>query len=178
MQHQSLQEVAVMNSIDRVIPGYGMGSMIYGTGSLWAQISPGPTRSPAVPPESTPHVADGLAGLFVAAALIVLLAAMILVAKVYDLSRKREEQADSLEARISNSLLADPLLSRLPVVPTVRIPLWRGRPVIIAMTGSVPRSQLRHAALEMALREVGRSVRSYRLEDRILVDPAMARRAA
>ena len=163
-----------MNLAHRLMLGFGIASMIFGTDTAWAQTSPGPTMPPAVPPGSTPNVA----GLFVAAALIVLLAAMILVAKVYDLSRKREEQADSLEARISNSLLADPLLARLPVVPTVRIPLWRGRPVIIAMTGSVPRSQLRHAALEMALREVGRSARTYRLEDRILVDPAMARRAA
>jgi hypothetical protein len=153
-------------------------SMMHGTGSVWAQISRGPAMSPAVSPESTPNVVDGLAGLFVAAALIVLLAASILVAKAYDLSRKRERQAVSLEARISNSLRADPSLSRLPVVPTVRIPLWRGSPVIIAMTGSVPRSQLRRAALELALREAGRRARTYRLEDRILVDPAMARRAA
>jgi len=125
-----------------------------------------------------PNVADGLVGLFVAAALIVLLAAMILVAKMYDLSRRREGQAVSLEARISNSLRADPLLSSLPVVPTVKIPLWRGSPVVIAMTGSVPRSQLRHAALELALREAERRARTYLLEDRILVDPAMARRAA
>ncbi len=169
-----------MNSTGRVVPGYGIASasMMYGTGSFSAQISPSPTMSPAVPPESMPNVADGLVGLFVAAALIVLLAAMILVAKMYDHNRRREGQAVSLEARISNSLRADPLLSSLPVVPTVKIPLWRGSPVVIAMTGSVPRSQLRHAALELALREAERRARTYRLEDRILVDPAMARRAA
>jgi len=151
---------------------------LFGMGRIWAQTSSVSTMSPAVPPESRPNGPDGLAGLFVAAALIVLLAAMILVAKAYDLSRKREELAVSLEARISNSLLADPSLSSLPVVPRVSIPLWRGSPVLIEMTGSVPRSQLRHAALELTLREATRSGRTYRLEDRILIDSAMARRAA
>jgi hypothetical protein len=122
--------------------------------------------------------AGGFARFFVAAALIVVLAAMILVARAYDLGRKREAQAVSLETRISRSLRADPSLSSFPVVPTVRIPLWRGSPVIIAMTGWVPRSQLRHAALELALREAARKARTYRVEDGISVDPAMTKRAA
>ena len=46
------------------------------------------------------------------------------------------------------------------------------------MTGSVPGSELRHAALELALREVERKARTYRVEDGILVDPALAKRAA
>ncbi|MGH7485292.1 MAG: hypothetical protein ACREMY_06745, partial [bacterium] len=62
--------------------------------------------------------AGGFARLFVVAALIVVLAAMILVARAYDLSRKREAQAVSLETRISRSLRADPSLSPYPVVPT------------------------------------------------------------
>ena len=120
----------------------------------------------------------GFARLFIAAALIVALAAMILVARAYDLSRKREAQAVSLETRISRVLRADPLLSSFPVVPTVRIPLWRGSPVIITMTGWVPRSEFRHAALELIVREAAREARTYRIEDGIVVDPAMAKRAA
>ena len=122
--------------------------------------------------------AGGFARLFVAAALIVVLAAMILVGRAYDLSRKREAQAASLETRISRSLRADPSLSPFPIVPTVRIPLWRGSPVIIAMTGSVPRSQIRLVAVELALREAGRKARPYRVEDGILVNPTIAQRAA
>ena len=72
--------------------------------------------------------AGGFARLFLVAALIVALAAMILVARAYDLSRKREAQSISFEARISRFLRADPLLSPFPIVPTVRIPLWRGAP--------------------------------------------------
>lgn len=125
-----------------------------------------------------PIAADGLAGLFIAAALVVLLAAMVLVAKVYDLSRERDGQMAALEVRISNSLRADPLLSRFPITPSVKIPLWRGSPKTIAMTGSVPRPPLRQAALELALREAGRDAGDYRLESRILVDTEMARRAA
>lgn len=122
--------------------------------------------------------AGGFARLFLVAALIVALAAMILVARAYDLSRKREAQAISLEARISRFLRADPLLSPFPIVPTVRIPLWRGAPVSVTMTGAVPRSELRHAALELALREARRRARNHRVEDGIVVDPTMAKRAA
>ena len=119
-----------------------------------------------------------VAWFFVAAALGVLLAAIIAVGKVYDLSRKREARAALLEARMSDALRADPSLSRLPLVTTVSIPLWRDSPVLITMTGSVPGSLIRHAALQVALREGMRSARSYRLEDRILIEPARARRAA
>ena len=122
--------------------------------------------------------AGGFARLFVVAALVVALAAMILVARAYDLSRKRERQAAALETRISWALRTEPSLSAFPIFPAVRIPLWRGSPVIVAMTGSVPRSQLRHAAFELALREAARKARAYRVEDGILVDPAMAKRAA
>jgi hypothetical protein len=120
----------------------------------------------------------GFARLFIAAALIVVLAAMILVARAYDLSRKREAQAVSLETRISRALRADPSLSSFPVVPTVRIPLWRGSPAVITMTGWVPRPEFRHAALELVLREAARKGMTYRIEDGIVVDPAMAKRAA
>ena len=140
---------------------------------VWFQISPG-VVSAVAPPTG----AAGFARLFVVAALIVALATMILVAIAYDLSRKREAESVSLETRISRSLRGDPSLSPFPIVPTVRIPLWRGSPIIVAMTGSVPRSQLRHAALELALREAGRKARTYRVEDGILVDPTLARRAA
>jgi len=122
--------------------------------------------------------AGGFARLFIVAALIVALAAMILVARAYDLNRKREAQSISLEARISRLLRADPLLSPFPIAPTVRIPLWRGAPISVAMTGAVPRSELRHAALALALREARRKARDYRVEDEIVVDPTMAKRAA
>src|SRR6266851_2141498 len=119
---QGGQEVFVMNLALRLMLGYGIASMMYGTGTAWAQVSSSPTMSPALPPLSMPNVA----GLFVAAALVVLLAATILVGIAYDLSRKREALAVSLESRISDSLLADPSLGSLPVAPTVSIPLWRG----------------------------------------------------
>jgi hypothetical protein len=122
--------------------------------------------------------AGGFARLFLVAALIVALAVMILVARAYDLSRKREAQSISLEARISRFLRADPLLSPFPILPTVRIPLWRGAPISVTMTGAVPRSELRHAALELALREARRRARNHRVEDGIVVDPTMAKRAA
>jgi hypothetical protein len=171
-----------MNSIHKLVPACSMSFMVLGlsdpASGAWAQVPPGPTLSPSVPADSVPNVADSIAGLLVAAALIVLLGAMILLGKAYDLSRKRERQAVAFEARISDAMLADPLLSQLPVTATVRLPLWRGSPVTVTITGSVPRPQLRQAAVEVAMREVGRSVKAYHLEDRIMVDPAMVKRAA
>jgi hypothetical protein len=152
-------------------------SIIYAGGGVLAQIS-GATIFPSGPSGATQNGAGGFARLFIAAALVVVLAAMILVARAYDLSRKREAQAVSLETRVSRVLRADPSLSSFPVVPTVRIPLWRGAPVIITMTGWVPRSEFRHAALELVLREAARKARTYRIEDGIVVDPVMAKRAA
>ncbi len=171
-----------MNSIHRLVTTCSVSFMMLGLSGLgsgaWAQVPPGPTLSPGVPAESTPNVADGIVGLLVVAALIVLLGAMILLGKAYDLSRKRARQAVAIEARISDAMLADPLLSQLPVAATVRVPLWRASPVTVTITGSVPRPQLRQAAVEATVREVGGSVKVYHLEDRILVDPAMVKRAA
>ncbi len=171
-----------MNSIHRFVPACSVSFMMLGlsdpASGAWAQLPPGPTLSPGVPQESVPNVADGIVGLLIAAALIVFLGAMILLGKAYGLSRKRERQAVAFEGRISDAMLADPLLSQLPVAATVRVPLWRASPVTVTITGSVPRPQLRQAVVEMVVREVGRSVKAYHLEDRIMVDPAMVKRAA
>ena len=171
-----------MNSIHRLVPASSMSFTMLGlsgpASGAWVQVPPGPTLLPGAPAESAPNVADGIGALLLAAALIVLLGAMILLGKAYDLSRKRARQAAAIETRISDAMLADPSLSQLPVAATVRVPLWRASPVTVTITGSVPRPQLRQAAVELAVHEVGGSVKTYHLEDRILVDPAMVKRAA
>lgn len=133
---------------------------------------------PSVNFPSAANAPESFAWIFVAGALVVLLAATILLIKVYDLYRRREAESLAIQGRISNALLRDPSLSRLPIAAAVSIPLWRGSPVTIEMTGPVPHPNLREAAVHLALREAKASGATISLEDRIIVDPVATERAA
>lgn len=98
--------------------------------------------------------------------------------KLFDLKRKREDEAVAAQARVSDALLMDSTLAGLPLTPTAHLPLWKGSPLVIEITGAVPRPELREAAVDVAKREVGRSRSDFRIEDRIAVDPAALGRAA
>jgi hypothetical protein len=74
--------------------------------------------------------------------------------------------------------MVDPLLSPFPITPTVHIPMWSGKPVMVEVSGNLPGAGLRQAAVDLVLREALRSDRTCRLVDRISVDPGMLRRAA
>ncbi len=112
--------------------------------------------------------------IIVIAAMLTLVVLLGVAVKLYDLKRKREEEAVAAQARISDALLMDAALSGLPLTPTAHVPLWRGTPVILEITGSVPRTELREAAMDVARREMARSRPDFRLEDHIAVDPAIA----
>ncbi len=147
---------------------------VTGTGGLaWAQ-----APAPGVPADSRPDVIDAGTGFVLVSAIILLLLLVGVGVKLYDLKRKREQDAAALQARISDALMVDPVLSPFPLTPTVRIPLWGGRPVMIEVSGVVPGAGLRQAAVDLALREALRHGRTCRLVDRIAVDPSMVRRAA
>jgi len=89
-----------------------------------------------------------------------------------------EEVAVPLRAKISDALMVEPSLSGLPVTPTVRMPLWPRDPVMIELSGSVPRPALRQAAIDVVLREVESTGRGCALQDRIAVTSARLGRAA
>ena len=153
-----------------------MGMAITGTGSLaWAQA---PAPAPGGPADARPDVIDASTGFVLVSAAILLLLAVGIGVRLYDLKRKREQDAAALQARMSDALMVDPVLSPFPLTPTVRIPLWSGSPVMIEVSGVVPGAGLRQAAVDLALREALRHGRTCRLVDRIAVDPAMVRRAA
>src|SRR5258705_4423725 len=110
---------------------------------------------------------------------IIVVATMLLVVvllgvavKVYDLKRKREDEAVAAQARISDALLMDANLAGLPLTPTAHLPLWRGTPLVIEIKGAVPRTELRDAAVDVAKREIARSRSDFQIDDRIAVDPA------
>ena len=63
--------------------------------------------------------------------------------KLYDLKRKREEEAVAAQARIADALLMDSTLAALPLTPTAHLPLWKGSPLILEIKGAVPSPELR-----------------------------------
>jgi hypothetical protein len=147
------------------------GALCMSAAAAWAQVSPTPAPVPS------PEMTSGSGAFMVAALVVVLLIAVGVMVKLYDLRRKREDEAVALQARLSDALLAEPSLSSLPLVPTVRIPM-RGSPVTIEIVGTVPRPELRQAAIDLVVREAARSVKSYRVDARISIDSMMQRRAA
>ena len=111
----------------------------------------------------------------IGAGLLVLLGVAV---KLYDLKRKREDEAIAAQARVSDALLMDATLAGLPLTPTAHLPLWRGTPLVVEITGAVPRPELREAAVDVARREIGRSRSDFQIENRIAVDPAALGHAA
>lgn len=111
--------------------------------------------------------------IIVIAAMLILVVLLGLAVKLYDLKRKREEEAVTAQARISDALLMDASLSGLPLTPTAHLPLWRGSPLTLEIRGAVPRTELREAAMDIARREMARTGREFLIEDRISVDPGV-----
>ena len=151
----------------------GAASALLTTAAAWAQVSSTPVPSPTLPPGPT----SGTGAILIAVVVIVLLIAVGVMVKLYDLRRKREDEAVALQARISDALMSEPALAAFPLAPTVRIPM-RGSPATIEIVGSVPRPEHRQAAVDLVVREAARSCKSYRVDSRISVDPVMMRRAA
>jgi hypothetical protein len=108
----------------------------------------------------------------VVATMLLLVVLLGVAVKLYDLKRKREDEAIAAQARISDALLMDAMLAGLPLTPTAHLPLWKGSPLVVEITGRVPRPELREAAVNVARREMGRSRSDFRIEDRIAVQAA------
>ena len=116
--------------------------------------------------------------IIVVAAMLSLVVLLGIGVKLYDLKRKREEEAVAAQARVSDALLMDASLAGLPLTPTAHVPLWKGTPLVVEIKGAVPRAELRSAAIDVASREISRSRSDFQVEDHIKVDPAMLTRAA
>ena len=98
--------------------------------------------------------------------------------KLFDMKRKREDEGVALQSRLSDALLTDPSFAGLPVTPTVHVPFSRSAPTVIKLTGTVPSPWIREAALELIRREAAALMSDTRIEDRLVVDPLIMRRAA
>jgi hypothetical protein len=135
------------------------------------------TQLPPPPPPPPASSAGGISG--GALAVIGLLALLVLVAvavKLYDAKRKRENEGVVLQARLSDSLMLDSRLSGVPVVASVHVPLWRGAPPVVEVSGAVPSPELRDTAIQLIKREMAGS--PARIEDLVVVDPRKFERVA
>jgi hypothetical protein len=136
--------------------------------------APAAPLSPTAPVTPAPQGAG--TGVATVVALLVLLAIIVVAVKLYDLKRKREEEALALEARISDALLVHPSLTGLPVIASAHVPMFGRSAPVVEVSGTVPTDELRQAALEVVRRELPDS--DVRIEDRIVVDPVLLRRVA
>ena len=100
---------------------------------------------------------------------LVVLGALI---TMLDLKRKRDGEAVLFQARISDAILRDPRLFSLPITPMAHVPLWKGTPVTVEVTGQVPSEDLRQAAIHLLEREAFHLAPEVRIEARIGIEPA------
>ena len=135
----------------------------------WAQAPPLPGGT--VPP-GVSEWEGGIAPVTFAL-LFVFLWLVATVAKLADARSRREAETLSLQARIADALRREPRLANLPLVPTARVPPWRGSPPTIELSGQVPAPDLRAAALRVAQEEASRPRPDVRIQDRIAVAPTM-----
>lgn len=117
-------------------------------------------------------------GISVLAVMVVLGVLLWLGVRAYDLKRQREEEAVAAQARVSDALLMDATMAGLPLTPTAHVPLWKGSPLVLTITGAVPRGELRVAAIELAKRELARGRPDFLVDDQISVDPGVLNHAA
>jgi hypothetical protein len=134
-----------------------------------------PTTPLPTTPTATPE-GGGIGVVGVVAALIVLIVAIGIAVKFYDLKRKREEEGVVLQARLSDALLLHPSLVGMPVVASVHMPLRRGSPPLVEVKGTVANQAAREIAMQLVQRELGGVPAE--VEDEILVDPLAIKRVA
>ena len=107
-----------------------------------------------------------------------LILVIVAAAKIIDLWGRRETERILLQGGIAEALMRDRALSRLPVVPTAHIPMLRGSPVTIEVSGRVPTPELRKVTLRVVEEEASRVRPDVRIQDRLELVPSSARRAA
>jgi hypothetical protein len=128
---------------------------------------------------SAPVASDGAAaGMVFAIAILALLVVTGVAVKLHDRKRKLEDEVAALQGRISDAFFADRALSSMTITPTVTMPFRRGGLVTVTINGTVPTPETRDAAIQLAMKAMEESQVSFRLEDRIAVDPMMSRHAA
>jgi hypothetical protein len=157
-----------MNKAKRIasVGSYVVTTILIGPCLLSAQApSPAPSEAPV----------SGIAAFVILAALLAVLGVGV---KLYDIKRNRDEQGLRLQASVSDALLDDPDLARLPLAATVHVSFWRPAAARVVVSGRVPTRGLREAAVRLVLGRVLATWPSARIEDRLVVAPQPVRHAA
>jgi len=105
------------------------------------------------------------------AIILLLVIAIGVVAKLYDVNRRRKEENAALQSLLSDALLLERSIVGLPVAPFVSQSVWPHSPLVIAVRGSVPTLELRDAVMRLVEQEAFRRHPGARTEDRLQVDP-------
>jgi hypothetical protein len=118
----------------------------------------------------------GGAVLYLIVAVSVVLAIVIVAARLHDLRNRRETEALALQSRLSDALLTDRAFQGTTVTATVHAPLRQSAPLRVEVSGQVPSQDLRAMVLRRIQREAAQAGRAVEIEDRVMVlVPAAAR---
>jgi hypothetical protein len=157
-----------MSKLSRLVnPVPGLLAFLVTPLSGWAQ-HPG-IEAPATPPGPASQAVGGVT------AVVAILLVGGIAGKLYDLKRRREDDAASLQSRISDAVLLDSSLAAFPIVVSAWTPLWRRRAAVVEIAGTVPTPELRDTAIRLIERELSRIRPDTRTEDRVVIDPHVAR---
>ena len=132
------------------------------------------TRSDgATSPPAAPTWAGAVSVVIV---LLIGIVAIGVAVKLYDHKRKREEEALSAQAYLSDAFLRE--FGTMPIAVSASGSLWRRSPLVLSIRGTVPTPELREAVIRLAKQELLRQHPTARTEDHLFVDPLMARERA
>ncbi len=150
-------------------------------GIVWAQAATAPGAPAAAPAVENPGLS--LSDDVYTMALLILAGILVLglgvaCLELWDLQRKRDDEAVQLQAQIGDALLRDRTLARFPVAPTVHIPMRRRATATIELHGQVPTTELRQTVLRVAEQEAARILQAFRIQDHITVDATVSAHAA
>jgi len=166
-----------MRAILRTVLAPGASAVVLaiatGQGVAWAQAATPTDRVTPSTPSPVPAGSDGTIVLTIGL-LLGLVILVVLAGKLLDLRRKREAEAVHVQAQISDALLREPGAFALPVTPTAHVPLWRGSPMRVEITGRVPDEATRENVLRIVHQEGRRARPDLEVEDRLVIDGGAA----
>jgi hypothetical protein len=167
---------------------FGLGTVVFSNGLpvLLRNVFATPALAQGIPspaplPSGTLPADGGSGALIMVGVFVAVLVILGAIVRVHDMRRRREEEGLTLQARLGDALLTDPLLNSAAIVPTVRVPLRKGSPVKVEVTGSVPSPDMRERALHVIRQEATRFAQyaqDVEVEDRLSVLPSIAGRHA